>query len=72
MSVQHRRKDRSPSPERAFKISGIGNHFGLRRLGAEDRAQDLAQEALVVTPEKLKSGEVREPERVPARTTVPS
>jgi hypothetical protein len=51
-------------------------HFGLRRLGAEVRAQDLAQEALVVTLEKLRSGEVREPERIGsfilgARTAAP-
>jgi RNA polymerase sigma-70 factor (ECF subfamily) len=39
-------------------------YFGLRHLGDRDRAHDLAQEALVITLEKLRSGEVRDPERI--------
>lgn len=38
--------------------------YGLRHLGREDLAHDLAQDALVVTLEKLRAGEVREPERI--------
>jgi RNA polymerase sigma-70 factor (ECF subfamily) len=39
-------------------------HYGLRHLRAEDRAFDLVQEVFVVTIEKLRSGAVREPERI--------
>lgn len=38
--------------------------YGLRHLGAEDRARDLVQEVLLTTLEKLRSGAVREPERI--------
>lgn len=38
--------------------------FGRRHLAREDLAKDLAQDALVVTLEKLRAGEVREPERI--------
>jgi len=38
--------------------------FGLRHLGSEDRAQDLVQDVLVTTLGKLRSGAVREPERL--------
>lgn len=38
--------------------------FGLRHLGAEDAANDLAQDALALSLEKLRSGEVRDPERI--------
>lgn len=38
--------------------------FGLRHLGAEDAAHDLAQDALAISLEKLRSGEVRDPERI--------
>lgn len=40
--------------------------FGRRRLGSADRARDLAQDTLLLTLEKLRSGEVREPERIGA------
>lgn len=40
--------------------------FGRRRLGSEDRGRDLAQDALLLTIEKLRSGGVREPERIGA------
>jgi len=40
--------------------------FGRRRLGSEDAGRDLAQEALVVTIERLRAGRVREPERIGA------
>ncbi len=40
--------------------------FGLRHLRADDRARDLAQQSLVVTLEKLRAGEVREPDRIGA------
>jgi len=38
--------------------------FGLRHLGSQDRARDLAQDALVVTLQKLRTGEVRELDRI--------
>jgi RNA polymerase sigma-70 factor (ECF subfamily) len=38
--------------------------YGLRHLGAEDRAEDLAQDVLLIALAKLRSGEVREPDRV--------
>jgi len=38
--------------------------FGLRRLGSEDRAQDLVQDVLVTALGKLRAGEVREPDRL--------
>ena len=41
-------------------------YFGRRLLGSEDAARDLAQEALLVTLEKLRAGQVREPERIGA------
>ena len=40
--------------------------FGRRRLGSADRARDLAQDSLLLTLEKLRAGEVREPERIGA------
>lgn len=40
--------------------------FARRRLGGDDLARDLAQDALLLTIEKLRRGEVREPERVGA------
>ena len=40
--------------------------FGRRRLGGDDLARDLAQDALLLTIEKLRRGEVREPERIGA------
>ena len=40
--------------------------FGRRRLGSADAAHDLAQDALLLTLEKLRAGEVREPERIGA------
>lgn len=40
--------------------------FGRRRLGSDDAARDLAQEALLLSLRKLRAGEVREPERVGA------
>lgn len=39
-------------------------YFGRRRLGSEDAARDLAQDALLLTLEKLRGGEVREPEKI--------
>jgi RNA polymerase sigma-70 factor (ECF subfamily) len=39
-------------------------HYGLRHLRAEDRARDLVQEVLLLTLAKLRSGAVREPERI--------
>lgn len=41
-------------------------YFGRRLLGSEDRARDLAQDTLLLTLQKLRAGEVREPERVGA------
>ncbi len=38
--------------------------YGIRHLGAEDRARDLVQEVLLLTLEKLRSGAVRDPERI--------
>lgn len=38
--------------------------FGIQYLRAEDAAHDLAQDALVISLEKLRSGEVRDPERI--------
>lgn len=38
--------------------------FGLRHLRSDDRARDLVQDVLVVTLEKLRSGEVRDPDRI--------
>ena len=38
--------------------------YGVRHLGAEDRARDLVQEVLLLTIEKLRAGAVREPERI--------
>jgi RNA polymerase sigma-70 factor (ECF subfamily) len=38
--------------------------FGRRHLGAKERAHDLAQDALVITLEKLRSGEVRNPDKI--------
>lgn len=38
--------------------------YGLRHLGAEDRAEDLAQDVLLIALAKLRSGEVRVPERI--------
>lgn len=40
--------------------------FARRRLGGDDLARDLAQDALLLTIEKLRRGEVREPERIGA------
>ena len=40
--------------------------FGRRRLGSEDQGRDLAQDALLLTIEKLRAGQVREPERIGA------
>jgi len=39
-------------------------HYGLRHLGAEDRARDLVQDVFVVTLEKIRDGGVRDPERI--------
>lgn len=41
-------------------------YFGRRRLGSEDRARDLAQDTLLLTLEKLRSGKVREPDKIGA------
>jgi RNA polymerase sigma-70 factor (ECF subfamily) len=44
-------------------------HFGRRRLGPDDRldlARDVAQDALLLTLEKLRAGEVQDPERIGA------
>jgi len=38
--------------------------FGRRHLGARDRAEDLAQDVLMIALEKLRAGEVRNPERI--------
>jgi RNA polymerase sigma-70 factor (ECF subfamily) len=38
--------------------------YGLRHLGAEDRAEDLVQDVLLIALAKLRSGEVRELERI--------
>jgi RNA polymerase sigma-70 factor (ECF subfamily) len=38
--------------------------YGLRHLRAEDRARDLAQDVMVLTLEKLRAGQVRDPERI--------
>ncbi len=38
--------------------------YGLRHLGGEDAARDLAQNVMVLALEKLRRGEVREPERI--------
>lgn len=38
--------------------------YGRRHLRRDDLALDLAQEVLVLTLEKLRAGEVREPERI--------
>jgi RNA polymerase sigma-70 factor (ECF subfamily) len=40
--------------------------FGRRLLGSGDAARDLAQDALLLTLEKLRAGEVREPEKIGA------
>src|SRR5678810_181941 len=40
--------------------------FGLRRLGNEQDARDLAQQVLVITLEALRAGQVQEPERISA------
>src|SRR5688572_33376017 len=40
--------------------------FGLRRLGSEQDAVDLAQQVLVITLEALRAGEVQEPGRIAA------
>ena len=40
--------------------------FGRRRLRSDDAAHDLAQDALLLTLQKLRAGEVREPERIGA------
>lgn len=40
--------------------------FARRRLGSDDLARDLAQDTLLLTIEKLRRGEVREPERIGA------
>lgn len=40
--------------------------FGRQRLGSEDAARDLAQDSLMLAIEKLRAGEVREPERIGA------
>jgi RNA polymerase sigma-70 factor (ECF subfamily) len=41
-------------------------YFGRRRVGSEDRARDLAQDTLLLTLEKLRSGKVREPGKIGA------
>jgi len=41
-------------------------YFGKRLLASEDRAHDLAQDALLLTLQKLRAGEVRQPERIGA------
>jgi RNA polymerase sigma-70 factor (ECF subfamily) len=59
--------DSRAGPEEAELCRRYGRRvflFGLRRLGVEDRAHDLVQDTLVVTLRKLRSGEVREPERI--------
>lgn len=38
--------------------------YGMRHLGDEASARDLAQEVLAITLEKLRAGEVREPDRI--------
>jgi RNA polymerase sigma-70 factor (ECF subfamily) len=38
--------------------------YGLKHLGSEDAAGDLAQRVLMVTLHKLRGGEVREPQRI--------
>lgn len=38
--------------------------FGRRRLGSPDEARDLAQDSLLLTLQKLRAGEVREPEKI--------
>ena len=38
--------------------------FGLKHLRDETAARDLAQEALLVTIERLRAGEVREPDQI--------
>ena len=38
--------------------------YGRRHLSTEDRAQDLVQDVLLVTLEKLRAGEVRDPARI--------
>jgi RNA polymerase sigma-70 factor (ECF subfamily) len=40
--------------------------FGRRQLGSADAGRDLAQDALLLTIEKLRSRRVREPERIGA------
>jgi RNA polymerase sigma-70 factor (ECF subfamily) len=40
--------------------------FGRRRLDSADEARDLAQDALLLTLEKLRAGEVQEPEKIGA------
>lgn len=41
-------------------------YFGRRHLGADDAAQDLAQESLLLTLRKLRAGEVRDPSKIGA------
>jgi RNA polymerase sigma-70 factor (ECF subfamily) len=38
--------------------------YGMRHLRAEDRAHDLVQDVLLLTLQKLRSGEVRDPEHI--------
>jgi RNA polymerase sigma-70 factor (ECF subfamily) len=38
--------------------------YGLRHLRAEDRADDLAQDVLLIALGKLRAGDVREPDRI--------
>jgi RNA polymerase sigma-70 factor (ECF subfamily) len=38
--------------------------YGLKHLRDEARADDLAQEVLITTLERLRSGDIREPERI--------
>jgi RNA polymerase sigma-70 factor (ECF subfamily) len=38
--------------------------YGLRHLRAEDRADDLAQDVLLIVLGKLRAGDVREPDRI--------
>jgi RNA polymerase sigma-70 factor (ECF subfamily) len=38
--------------------------FGLRRLGEESAAQDLVQQVFVITLERLRRGEVRNPDAI--------
>lgn len=39
-------------------------HYGLRHLGNHPAASDLAQRVMLLTLEKLRAGEVREPDRI--------